>query len=227
MEGFAYGKKTLLISLLSTTAFAAVLSFFPQYYVYLILAYFVIMPIIMVKFMSKQIKEMRAPGSGKTLMEEDAKELFDKDPQGDIILKAQMKQNALGMVPFLILIALAFTLWPAILHLEEPWLRFIAIFAYFESYTLLNYFLNKYNLKNMKKVPRPVYQYKVTDKGIQIKPFGGITFPLKGYSIKLVKESSAVDLVSKEDGKPSYRLYAKEPERLYDVLRRLGGVEEA
>lgn len=43
----------------------------------------------------------------------------------------------------------------------------------------------------------------------------------------MVKESSAVDLVSKEDGKPSYRLYAKEPERLYDVLRRLGGVEEA
>ena len=220
-------KKMLLLSFVSTLIFAAVLSFFPQYYLYLIIAYFVIMPIIMAKYMSKQIKEMRGPEKGKLLHEEDARELFDVDPEGGEILKAQMRQNFLGMLPLLVLLGLAFTIWPIIHELPDPWMRFLAIFAYFESYTVLNYAINRYNLKHMSKTLRPVYQYKVTDKGIHIKPFGGIRFPLKDYEIRLVKESKAVDLISKKEGQPSYRIYSKTPEALYELLRRIGKVEKA
>jgi len=220
-------KKMLVFSFISTLVFAAVLSFFPDYYLYLILAYFIIMPIIMARYMSKQIKEMRGPEKGKTLHEEDARELFDTDPQGGEILRVQMKQNMLGMLPLIMLLALAFTLWPIIYHLPDPWMRFIAIFAYFESYTLLNFIISKYSMKKMKEAVRPVYQYKVTNKGIHIKPFGGIKFPLKDYELRLVKESSAVDLISKKEGQPSYRIYSKRPEELYKLLRRIGGLEEA
>jgi len=227
MQGVYASKKMFLFSLLSTLVFAAVLSFFPQYYMYLIIAYFVIMPAIMMKYMSKQIKEMRGPEKGKLLHEEDARDLFDTDPEGGEILKAQMRQNLLGMLPLAVLLGLAFTLWPLIHELPDPWMRFIAIFAYFESYAVLNYVINKYNIKKMKDTLRPIYQYKVTDKGIHIKPFGGIRFPLKDYELRLVKESKAVDLISKKEGQPSYRIYSKKPEELYNLLRRIGGVEEA
>ena len=225
MESIYASKKTLLISLLSTTVFAAVISFFPQYYGYLLIAYFIIMPAIMIKYMSKQIKQMRVPSGGKVIMVEDARELFDKDPQGDEIMKAQMKQNMLGMMPLLVLIGLGLTLWPLIEHVPNPWIRFAAIFAYFESYSIMNYFLSKKMMSMSKYVLKPVFQYKVTDKGIQIKPFGSISFPLRDYEIRLVKESSAVDLISKKDGQQSYRIYSKDPEKLFNILRDKGLAE--
>ncbi len=225
MESIYASKKTLLISLLSTIAFASVISFFPQYYGYLLVAYFIIVPAIMIKYMSKQIKQMRVPSGGKVLMVEDAKELFDEDPQGDEIMKAQMKQNMIGMLPLLILIGFGLTLWPLIEHVPDPWIRFAAIFAYFESYSVMNYLLSKKMMKMSKDILRPVFQYKVTDKGIQIKPFGSIAFPLKDYEIRLVKESSAVDLISKRDGQQSYRIYSKNPEKLLNILREKGLAE--
>lgn len=225
MESIYASKKTLMISIVSTIVFAAVISFFPQYYGYLLVAYFIIMPAIMIKYMSKQIKEMKGPSGGKVLMVEDARELFDKDPYGEEIMKAQMKQNMMGMLPLLMLIGLGITLWPEIEHVSNPWIRFAAIFAYFESYAILNYLLSRKMMKMSKDVLRPVFQYKVTDKGIQIKPFGSIAFPLKDYEIRLVRESSAVDLISKKDGQQSYRIYSKEPERLFQILRDKGLAE--
>ena len=227
MEAPIYGKKMFLLSLVSTTVFAAVLSFFPQYYAYLLIAYFILMPMIMIKFMSKHIKEMKGPKGGRTIVEVDARDLFDSDPQGGEILKAQAKMNLLNMLPFLVLIALAFTLWPMVEHIEDPWMRFLAIFTYFESYTVINYLINRHNLKTAKNTLRPIYQYKVTDKGIHFKPFGGISFPLKDYEVKVVEESKAVDLISKKEGQPSYRIYFQNPRELYEIIRRHGGIEEA
>ncbi len=227
MQSFYASKKTLLFSFISTLIFAAVLSFFPQYYMYVIIAYFIIMPIIMAKYMSKHLKEMKGPSGGKLLHEEDARDLFDADPEGGEILKAQMRQNMLGMLPIVVLLGLAFTLWPVIEHLPDPWMRFAAIFGYFESYTILNYLINRHMMKKAKDILRPIFQYRITDKGIQIKPFGGISFPLKDYEIRLVKESKAVDLISKREGQQSLRIYSKQPEKVYDILKRVGGLEEA
>ncbi|UXD22320.1 hypothetical protein IPA_03480 [Ignicoccus pacificus DSM 13166] len=228
MQVQTMGKKSLILSQVSMTIFALVMSFFPNYYGLLLLAYFLIMPVIMYKFMAKPLKEAMGRVKGKTLHEENAKELFEKDPEFEWIMKGQMFQSLLSSLPLLVLIAFGFTLWPVITHISDPWIRFAAIIAYFEGYTVLNYLVNKHMAKQVMKVPKPITNYKITDKGIQIKPFGTINFPLQSYVVKLKKESYAVDLLSKKEGSPSYRIYTKNPEKVYQLLSSLGlKVEEA
>ncbi len=228
MNGQYYGKKSLILSQISMSIFALVMSFFPQYYGLLLVAYFMMMPVIMYKFMAKPLKEAMGRVKGKTLHEENAKELLDSDPQFDWIMKGQLLQSALTSAPLLLLIFFGFTLWPLITHIPDPWIRFVAIIAYFEGYTVLNYLTNKQVAKKMMEVPKPITNYKITEGGIQIKPVGSIKFPLEGYEVALRKESKAVDLISKKEGNPSYRLYSKNPEKVYKILSELGNkVEKA
>ena len=226
MQMQTFGKKSIILSQISMTIFALVMSFFPHYYGLLLIAYFLIMPVIMYKFMAKPLKQAMERPKGKTLHEENAKELLDQDPDLGWIMKGQMLQSALTSLPLLVLIAFGFTLWPLITHISDPWIRFASIIAYFEGYTVLNYLTNKYLSKQMMKVPKPVTSYKITEKGIHLKPIGSIPFPLNGYEVKLKAESSAVDLLAKKEGMMSYRIYSKNPEKVFNIIKRAGLVLE-
>jgi len=226
MQVQTFGKKSLALSQLSMIIFALVMSFFPKYYGLLLIAYFLMMPVIMYKFMAKPLKQAMEKSKGRTLYEENAKDLLDEDPELGRIMKGQMVQSALMSLPLLVLLVFGFTLWPLITHISDPWIRFASIIAYFEGYTVLNYLSNKHLSKQMMKVPKPITSYKITDKGIDIKPVGSIRFPLKDYEVQLKKESKAVDLIARKEGMPSYRIYTKNPEKVFEIIKRVGSVIE-
>ncbi|ALU12221.1 hypothetical protein EYM_01580 [Ignicoccus islandicus DSM 13165] len=227
MEPNPFGKKAMLLSQASMLTFATIMSFFPQYYGFLLVIYFILMLVIMYKYFGKHLKKAMERPKGKVHYEENSKELLETDPEMERILKGQMSQSLFSSLPIMVLLLFGFTLWPTITHIPNPVYRFAAIVAYFEGYTVLNYFLNKHAMKKMAEIPKPITSYKVTEGGIQIKPFGNIPFPLKDYEIKVVEESKAVDLVSKKPGVPSYRLYSKNPKRLAELLLKLGkGIEK-
>ena len=227
MEVNPFGKKAMLLSQASMLVFASIMSFFPQYYGFLLLAYFAIMPVIMYKYFGKHLKKAMERPKGKVHYEENSKELLEEDPEVERLLKGQMSQSLISSLPIMVLLVFGFTLWPMITHIPNPIYRFVAIIAYFEGYTVLNYFLNKHAMKKMAEVPKPITSYKVTENGIQLKPFGSIPFPLRDYEVRVVEGSKAVDLISKKEGVPSYRLYSKNPKRLAELLLKLGkGVEE-
>ena len=214
-----YSLKQILLSQAGILAFATISVFFPQYYGLLLIAYIIIVPAIMVKTLSKQIKSSMIVG-GKVIYEEKSNEVMERDPEVEKLFSAQLKISLLQNLPVFVLLALGFTLWPLIPKIENKIIRFIAVLAYFESFSVLNIISNKIMLKKISEVPRPISHFKVTTEGIQIKPIGAIRFPLKDYEIRVNEKSSAVDLLPKVKGLPAYRIYTKDPKKLVEILSK-------
>ncbi len=215
-----YSLKQILLSQVGILVFATITVFFPQYYGFLLIAYIIIVPAIMVKTLSKQIKSSMVVG-GKVIYEEKSNEIMEKDPEVEKLFSAQLKISLLQNLPIFVLLALGFTLWPLIPKIENKIVRFFAVLAYFESFSVLNIISNKIMLKRISEVPRPISHFKITTQGIQIKPIGAIRFPLKDYEIKLNEKSNAVDLLPKVKGLPAYRIYTKDPKRLVELLNKV------
>ncbi len=212
-----YSLKQILLSQIGILVFATITVFFPQYYGFLLVAYIIIIPAIMVKTLSKQIKSSMIVG-GKVLYEEKSNEIMEKDPEVEKLFSAQLKISLLQNLPVFVLLALGFTLWPLIPKIENKLLRFLAVLAYFESFSVLNIITNKIMLKKVSEVPRPISNFKITTEGIQIKPIGAIRFPLKDYELKINEKSSCIDLIPKVKGLPAYRIYTKDPRRVAEII---------
>jgi uncharacterized membrane protein len=158
---------------------------------------------------------------GKVVYEEKSNEIMEKDPDVEKLFTAQLKISLLQNLPIFVLLALGFTLWPLIPKIENKIVRFMATLLYFESFSLLNMVSNKVLVKKVSEVPKPVANFKVTTEGIQIKPVGAIRFPLTDYEIRVNESSSSIDLIPRTKGMPAYRIYTKNPRKLYEVLNEL------
>ena len=105
---------------------------------------------------------------------------------------------------------------------------FAAFFIYFEGYFVINQAIIMWALSRIRKLPalNVPSAYIVTDRGIVIRGLittKGIKFPLPpDVAINVNKERRFVELV--RDGKRTVtklRLYTKNPEKLYDVFRKV------
>ncbi len=191
--------------------------------------------------------------SGKKLFHEDnTRTIQSKDQLIYVDLQEQARFSMYTTIGVLVGLAYFFALWKYVPELAAylafefmgtsidklsllyvRLLLFVAFFIYFEGYFIINQGIMMWSLSRIKKLPALTVpsSYMVTDKGIVVKGIittKAIKFPLPSdVAVNMNKDRRFVEIV--RDGKRTVtrlRLYTKNPEKLYDVLRRVAFPQE-
>ncbi len=240
---YQMGWKQILLSQAMIIVFAVVAGLYRQYYIYVILAYFAILPILISRQGRKRI------GDTKVSLEdlEDARKLWEEKNAMDLVAKdteymeeisKQMKSTTYTMISFPVIIAYFYIYRYALSSyvrglVENPsagaFLDFLIMFE--GSFLISQAFMLYFRRKAAKITPEFIMvpkSYTVTTKGIFSRSFGSsfaFTFPLKNVEINLNERRGFVELVFSQESKPQatktkIRLYSRNPRRLYEILKR-------
>lgn len=207
--------------------------FYPQYYQYTFIAFF----IAAILFTSWSVRKSRI-GSGTPPSEIKTGRLLFKTSRNDVLelqgkdtelvseLKPILKVSLLNLAVFPVFMIWYWWYFDFIrtLAIEVTEYRFLAYLIGYEVPYGLVQAINIAGRRAVKSFVQVISEYEVYDKGI----IGtGITlkFPLKieQYKVEYNAKRMYVDLVRTNDGGRTFiklRLYTKNPERLHEILRR-------
>lgn len=230
-------RKQLVFSLIYSQVIALSLAvinvFYPQYYQYTFVVFF----IVAILFTSWSVRKSRVGGgvspgeikAGRLLFKasrNDVLELQSKDTQLVSELKPMLKVSLLNLVIFPVFLAWYWWYFDFIraLAIEVVEYRFLAYLVGYEVPLGLVQIINLVGRRAVKSFVQVIAEYEVYDKGIV---GAGITlkFPLRTdqYGIEYNTKRMYVDLIqTPSSGRTiiKLRLYTKNPERLHEILRR-------
>ncbi|MEM0348414.1 MAG: DUF2208 family protein [Zestosphaera sp.] len=238
MSAVAYyqSKKQLVFSLVYSQvlilSLAIINVFYPQYYQYTFIVFF----IVAILFTSWSVRKSRI-GSGISPSEVKTGRLLFKASRNDVLelqgkdtelvseLKPMLKVSLLNLAIFPVFMIWYWWYFDFIrtLAIEATEHRFLAYLIGYEVPYGLVQIMNLAGRRAVKSFVQVVSEYEVYDKGIV---GAGITlkFPLKTdqYRVEYNTKRMYVDLIQTSSSKTSVKLrfYTKNPERLYEVLRR-------
>jgi len=233
----------LLIGQFSMVLYSAVLAFLGRSGKAFLLAFILIIlfSVAMSRFTSKKGPLRRVKPEevlqGRVLYEEKStREIQTSDRDLVMDIQEQSKFSMYNMVGMLAAMAYFFLLWPYIDVIYEAvaarvgegtLAHFIAYLIYFEGLfviTQVSYWWALRKVGKIKMIQMP-QSYKVTEKGIVLQGLVGksaIAFPLpREARVEVNEKRKFVEIVV--EGKRSVtrlRLYARNPRRLFDILKR-------
>lgn len=224
---------TLIYSQTLIFSLAVINVFYPQYYQYTFILFF----IIAILFTSWSIRKSRigsgvSPSEIKTgrllfkMTRNDVLELQSKDTELVSELKPMLKVSLLNLVIFPVFLVWYWWYFDFIrtLTIEVAEYRFLAYLIGYEVPYGLVQIINLAGRRAVKFFVQVIAEYEVYDKGVV---GTGVTlkFPLRAdqYRIEHNAKRMYVDLIqTPSSGRTSIkiRFYAKNSERLYEILRR-------
>ncbi len=237
--------KQMLLSQVMIIMFSAAMAFLPrQYYMLLIVAYILILPVIITKMNMRPGAKGGDPQEierGAILYEEkNAQQIMVSDTKLTEEIQAQLKGMTLSMALFPIIIAW-FWLYGKFLFdpVQEALFggsagRFLSTLILFEGSFVISR-ISAVALRGRVKQAQMIVMpnsYKVTSKGIVSKGLGSrvaLRFPLKDYELVLNPKRKFVELVPKDEkmrARGKIRLYARDPYKLHNILQRYVGEED-
>lgn len=234
--------RQIAFSQLMIVLFSVVAGLYREYYIYVIIAYFVLLPVIISRQTRKRIGREKVSSeeieAGRRLWEErDASELLAKDAEYIREMGEQMKVSTYTMISMPVILGYIY-LYRSMLakHVRsmtaDPSLAaFLDFFIMFEgSFLMSQAFMLYTRRKFAKKTPSMILaprKYLVTDRGISAKGFGttfALKFPLENTQIEVNEKRGFVELTMIQPGKDGVptkiRLYSRNPRRLYEIIKR-------
>lgn len=233
--------KQVAFSQLTIILFSIVAGLYRDYYIYVIIAYFVALPILISR-QARRIGGGRVSSeeveSGRKLWEErDVSELLAKDVDYVREMSEQMKATTYAMISMPAILGYIYLYRKALAeHVRsltpDPSLAaFLDFFVMFEGSFFISQAFTLYMRKKLvKKMPSMVIaprRYLVTDRGISAKGFGttfALKFPLENVAVAFNERRKFVELTiehpEKSGASTRIRLYSRNPKRLYEIIRR-------
>lgn len=237
MVAYYQSRKQLVFSLIYSQilifSLAIINVFYPQYYQYTFIAFF----IVAILFTSWSVRKSRI-GSGISPSEIKVGRLLFKTPRNDVLelqskdtelvseLKPMLKVSLLNLVIFPVFLVWYWWYFDFIrtLTIEVAEYKFLAYLIGYEIPYGLVQIINLFGRRAVKSFVQVIAEYEVYDKGIV---GTGITlkFPLRAdqYRVEYNTKRMYVDLIqTSSSGRTliKLRFYAKNPERLHEILRR-------
>ncbi len=209
--------------------------FYPQYYQQIFLVFF----LAAIMFTAWSVRKTRVGAkvspeevrAGRLLFKasrNDTSELQRVDTELMAELKPMLKVSALNLVVLPIFLIWYWVYFPYVNTLsivEASEYRFLAYLAGYEVPFVIIHAMNLATRKLVRTFVQVISEYEIYDKGI-LGVGVSLKFPLSDeqYKVELNPKRMFVDLIHASSGRAAvkFRLYSKNPERVYEILKRYG-----
>lgn len=235
-----YNWKTVLATQIGLVAISLALSYFPQFYIWVFILYFVIIMGISFSMMYKSNPIFRDRRllyeiiNSRTLYEEkDVTKLILADKEYQKQYTEVVKRNFAMLLIYIIYIAILIIIYPHVINFanaQHEYFRLAVFLGYFETLYLFSFFMYRkvFSRAAMLTVMAPP-SYKINEKGI-VSGKGSSIFLHARYlidsEITVNKENKYVEIDSTKKNLPyKIRLYTNNVDKVLDYLERIKRLE--
>jgi len=225
--------KSLILSQVFAIIFSLVVTFVPQYFWLLVIAFMLIIPFTMGYSMIKtrisgKYKEIIS--ARKLLEEKGALEIAMRDPklQGELTKQFKSMFYSFACLPAIIVISILYNNYVRQPYFsgEDPIIRFIGALIMYELFIITGRVVQYFTLRKSSYTLIIPNQYIVTTKGIIGK---GVTvpFPINEYEVEVNYRRKFIQFIPKKPKgvKPIIRLYTRDVFRLQNIVENYGGIQ--